>query len=180
MDRVFPSAEAISVICAELVSPFKNQFDVIAAPATGGVVLSFESARQTAESGYYVSTVWADKKGDGFAFERAGFSDHLNGARVLMLEDLLTTGGSVATVCREAEKHGAEVVGVSAVCNRGGVTAKQLQVPRLESLTSVDFSAFAPEDCPLCKADIPIITNIGHGGDYQAKNPDYPGGYRPI
>ncbi len=94
-----------------------------------------------------------------------------------MVEDLLTTGGSVLKVCREAEKHGAEIIGVSVICNRGGVTAEQLGVPRLEALASVSFAAVDPGECELCKNNVPIVEDIGHGESYKAEHPDYEGGY---
>jgi orotate phosphoribosyltransferase len=175
LDPLFPEVALISSIGAELVRPFEGEFDTVASPATGGVVLAFASAMQA--SGGRASAVWADKSGDGFAFERAGFVDHLTGKRVLVVEDLLTTGGSVIKVCREAAEHGAELIGVSAVCNRGGVTAEQLGVPRLEALASVSFAATDPSECELCESGTPIVEDIGHGSEYKAAHPDYKGGY---
>lgn len=175
MDPLFPDVELVSSICAQLVRPFEGEFDTIVGPATGGVVLAFASAMQT--PGRRPAAVWADKNGDEFAFERAGFVDHLDGKRVLVVEDLLTTGGSVIKVCREAERHGAELIGVSVICNRGRVTAEQLEVPRLEALVSVNFTATDPDGCELCKSGVPIVEDIGHGGDYKTKYPEYEGGY---
>jgi orotate phosphoribosyltransferase len=150
MDPLFPDVALVSAIAAELVRPFAGEFDTVASPATGGV---------------------------GFAFERAGFAHHLTGKRVLVVEDLLTTGGSVIGVCREVERHGGTLVGVSAICNRGGVTAAQLGVPRLEALATVSFEAVAAQECPLCAARVPIVEDIGHGAEYKAQHPDHPGGY---
>ena len=174
MDTLFPDVALVSAICAELVRPFVDEFDTVASPATGGVVLAFAAASQ---AGGDVAAVWADKSEDGFAFERAGFVAQLTDKRVLVVEDLLTTGGSVVGVCREIERHGGTVVGVSAICNRGGVTAEQLGVPRLEALATVSFEAVAEETCPLCAAHVPIVEDVGHGAEYKAEHPDYPGGY---
>jgi orotate phosphoribosyltransferase len=175
MDPLFPDVGLVSSMCAQLIRPFEGEFETVAGPATGGVVLAFACAMQTHSR--RPAAVWADKNGDEFAFERAGFTDHLTGKRVLVVEDLLTTGGSVLKVCREAEKHGAEIVGVSVICNRGGVTADQLEVPRLEALASVNFSAIDPDDCELCESGVPIVEDIGHGSNYKAEHPDYKGGY---
>ena len=175
MDPLFPDVGLVGSLCAELVRPFEGEFDTVASPATGGVVLAFSSACQT--PGVRPAAVWADKDGDDFRFERAGFVSHLAGKRVLVVEDLLTTGGSVLKVCREAEKHGAELVGVSVICNRGGVTAAQLGVPRLVSLASVNFAASDPDACELCTNGTPIVADIGHGSKYKAAHPDYKGGY---
>lgn len=175
MDPLFPDVDLVMSICKELVSPFRGEYTAVASPATGGVVLAFACAMCSYREGQVA--VWADKVGDDFAFERAGFVDHLIGRRVLVVEDLLTTGGSVIKVCREAEKHGATIVGVSAIVNRGGVTAQQLGVPRLESLASASLSAVDPRDCKLCASGVPIVEDIGHGAAYKAEYPDYAGGY---
>lgn len=172
MDIMFPHTALVSELCKDLAAPFVGQFDSIAAPATGGIVLSVLTALNTGTKG-----VWADKAGDGFAFERAGFAEQIKGKRVLVVEDLLTTGGSVEKVCREIEKAGGSVVGVSVVCNRGGVTAEALKVPQLNALATVSFEAVEPDACELCTAQVPIVEDMGHGDDYKAAHLDYPGGY---
>ena len=96
---------------------------------------------------------------------------------MLIVEDLLTTGGSVEKVAREIEKVGGSVVGISVVCNRGGVNAEQLNVPRLTALAEVDFTAVEPADCELCAIHTPIVEDMGHGDDYKKEHPEYAGGY---
>lgn len=184
MDPLFPNIKLMWQIGVELWGLFAGtRFEVIASPATGGIALAYATAYtlhyevDVGGGGPAVPVVWADKVGDDFAFERAGFSDHLKGKRVLVVEDLLTTGGSVVKVCREAERLGAEIIGVSAIVNRGGVTAEQLGVPRLESLASVSFTAVDADECELCESGVPIVEDIGHGADYKAEHPDYKDGY---
>jgi hypothetical protein len=58
------------------------------------------------------------------------------------------------------------------------VTAEDLGVPDLFSLVNVRYEEFAPDECPMCQGLVPINTGLGHGKDYQATQPDYPGGYR--
>lgn len=174
MDPIFPNIQLMWEIGRALwPGSTKIYPEVVAAPATGGIAVAYA----TAFSRLAVSVVWADKVGDDFAFERAGFIDQLKGKHVLVVEDLLTTGGSVTKVCREAEKHGAQIMGVSAIVNRGGVTANQIGVPSLKSLAKVNFSAVNPEDCELCARGVPIVEDIGHGAGYKQSHPDYKGGY---
>lgn len=187
MDPIFPNIELMWHIGVELWVPFvDSKVQVIAAPATGGIVVAYATAYSwryevdVGSGGPAIPVVWADKAGDDFVFERAGFADRLKGKRVLVVEDLLTTGDSTYKVCREAERLGAEIVGVSAIVNRGGVTAEQLGVPRLETLASVSFSAVDPDSCELCQAEVPIVEDIGHGAEYKAKHPKYPGGYKKL
>ncbi len=175
MDPIFPDVSLIASMAALMVRPFESEFDTVAGPATGGVVLAFAAASQT--PGVRPAAVWADKDGDEFRFERAGFVDHLIGKRVLIVEDLLTTGGSVAKVAAEVERHGGFVIGVSTIVNRGGVTARQLGVPYLEALANVSFEAVDASECPLCDAGVPIVVDIGHGRAYKVAHPDYHGGY---
>lgn len=179
MDPLFPDTLLMGEIAKHLRDPFiDDRVEVITGPPTGGMLLAtFAAMYWPVSQGYRTELVWADKQGDGFAFERAGFADRLNGKKVLVIEDLLTTGGSVNKVCREAEKHDAEIIGVSAVCNRGGVTAADLGVPRLEVLSEVNFEAIDADQCPLCAEDRPIVEDIGHGTEYKSDHPDYSGGY---
>jgi orotate phosphoribosyltransferase len=178
MDPLFADVRLVSMICAELVRPFRDEFDTVAGPAMGGTILAFASACQVTDR--EVSAVWADKTANGFAFERAGFVARLAGKRVLIVEDLLTTGGSVVSVCDEVRRHGGRLIGVSTICNRGGLTAAQLGVPRLEALASVSFEGVDPDACSLCAVGIPIVEDIGHGAEYKARNPDYKGGYTTV
>lgn len=173
MDIMFPQVGLVSELCKDLIAPFAGEFDVVAAPATGGIELGVLSALAAGLPG-----IWADKDGEGgFIFERAGFIEQIKGKRVLVVEDLLTTGGSVEKVCREIEKVGGTVVGVSVVCNRGGVTAEQLTVPRLTALATVNFIASEEADCDACLGGVPIVEDMGHGDDYKRTHPDYVGGY---
>jgi orotate phosphoribosyltransferase len=180
MDPIFPDLYVLSGFCRGLGKPFRDDdVAVIAGAATGGIPLAVLTALGLSGGNPALApaAVWADKTDEGFAFERAGFAGRLANERVLVVEDLLTTGGSVIKVCREAEKHGAKIVGVSVIVNRGGLSAKQLGVPRLESLASVSFQAVDADVCELCRDHVPIVEDVGHGSNYRNTHPDYPGGY---
>jgi orotate phosphoribosyltransferase len=93
---------------------------------------------------------------------------------------LLTTGGSVEKVCREVEKVGGKVIGVSVVCNRGSVAAEVLRIPRLHALAEVTFTANDADNCPECRSGMAIVEDMGHGDDYKKEHPDYAGGYEKL
>lgn len=176
MDPLFPETELLFELTKSLVKPFEGEFDTVVGPATGGIKLSILASLAAKKAG-----VWADKDGEGgFEFERAGFKRQIKGKRVLIVEDLLTTGGSVWKVARQIEEAGGTVVGISVVCNRGNVTAAQLSVPRLEWLFETNFAAQDPNNCELCAKHVPIIENIGHGDDYKKEHPAYAGGYEKL
>lgn len=158
-----------------------DKFDTVAGPATGGIILAQWTASAFSTQDHPVATVWADKVGDGqFDFERSGFKEQIKGKKVLVVEDLLTTGGSVEKVCRLVESYGGDLVGVSVICNRGSVTADDLKVPRLEALAEVRFEAQDPENCDLCAQSVPIVEDLGHGDDFKKEHPDYQGGYQKL
>ncbi len=104
-----------------------------------------------------------------FVFNR-GYAARLLGKRTLVVEDVLNTGGSALEVVLAARKAGANVVAVGALCNRGGVTTAQLgDVPKLFALIDVKLDAWEPQDCPLCKAGVPINTTVGKGREFLAQ-----------
>lgn len=178
MDPLFPQTELGRSIGKALTAPYLGKFSTVAGPATGGIVLAQWAANAASSAAQPVAAVWADKKeGRQFEFERSGFIAELAGKDVLVVEDLLTTGGSVEKVCRKIEEYGGNIVGVSAVCNRGGVTAEDLGVPQLEALANVSFEAQDPAQCELCAQGVPIVEDIGHGDDYKKAHPEYEGGY---
>jgi orotate phosphoribosyltransferase len=173
-DMIYPFPRLVNDLGHALIQPFKGMYDVVVGPAMGGTLLSYASAYNSPGG---TPGIWADKAGNDFVIERAGFAEFLPGKRVLVVEDLLTTGGSVIKVCQQVILHGGILVGVSAIVNRGGVTAADLGVPLLESLASVDIETWEPADCPSCAARIPIVVDVGHGAVFMRDNPNYPGGF---
>jgi orotate phosphoribosyltransferase len=91
----------------------------------------------------------------------------IKGKKVVVVEDVITTGKSVKGTIEAVTKGGGEVVMVAAICNRGGVTALDLDVPYLHSALNFKFETFdpkSPQGCPICQLGvIPINTEFGHG-----------------
>lgn len=178
LDRILPNVGLMASICRELASPYQGKVDVVAGPAVGAIVLAVLTAQALSEGSSEIPAVWADKEQEGiFRFSRAGFADRLRHQRVLVVEDFITTGGTVAKICREVRSLGGTLVGVSAICNRGGVTAGQLSVQQLNVLAEIDFASFAAEDCPLCADAVSVVVDVGHGAEFRQKHPDYRGGF---
>jgi orotate phosphoribosyltransferase len=141
-------------------------------------VLAVLTAQALSEGGIEIPAIWADKVQEGvFRFTRTGFAERLRHQRVLVVEDFITTGGPVTKVCHEVESLGGDIIGVSAICNRGGVTAEQLSVPQLCVLAEMNAASFLPENCPLCAEQVMIVVDVGHGTDFRRQHPYYPGGY---
>lgn len=174
-DAIYPHTRETSELCLQIAEEFNvSSIQVVIAPAVGGVILSQWTAYHlTRIRGLEVLGVYADKTTvdgkDDFVIKR-GYEKIIHNKRVLVVEDLLTTGGSVRKVVKAVRAHGGDVIGVGVLCNRGGVTEADLgDVPRLVALTNVKMETWTEEECPLCKEGVPINTSIGHGRDFLAR-----------
>lgn len=170
-NAIYPYTREISRLCRGIAERFKGQgIDVVVGPATGGIILSQWVAYHLSDiEGREVLSVYADKDGDGFVIKR-GYDALIKGKRVLVVEDLVTTGGSLRKVIETARTIGAEVAGAVAVCNRGGVTKEMIgNPPEFVSLLSVDLEQWPEESCELCQSGIPVNTEVGHGKEYLAR-----------
>ncbi|MBI4239762.1 phosphoribosyltransferase, partial [Candidatus Uhrbacteria bacterium] len=170
-DAVFAYAREMEKLGMAIAEKFSNaHIDVILGPVVGGAILAqWTASALSNKGGQEVLAVYADKgekDGDGtdtFMIKR-GYDTLIKDKRVLIVEDILTTGGSVRKVVAVAREEGADIIGVCALCNRGGVTPHDIgDVPRLEALISVVFEIFDASDCPLCKEERPVNTQFGKG-----------------
>lgn len=93
------------------------------------------------------------------------------GKNVLIIEDVASSGGSVLATIKAVREAGGEVIGVAVVCNRAGITAKDLGVPKLFTLFDIPIQMFKEEECPLCAQNIPIEMGVGHGEDFYSRHP---------
>ncbi len=123
--------------------------EAVAGPALGGIILAHEVARALG-----VRSLYAEKVEGGMAFRR-GFRLR-PGERVLVVEDAVTTGGSVRRVLDLVRAAGAVPVGVGAVVDRSGGGADFGAVP-FRALARVDVPSYDPDGCPLCRAGIPLV-----------------------
>ena len=121
--------------------------DVVLSPALGGVIIGHEVARALA-----VRALFAERA-DGSLTLRRGFSLS-RGERVLVVEDVVTTGGSTRETIDVATSAGAQVVGATALIDRSGGTA-QLGVP-FEALARLSLPTYEPSTCPLCAKGLPV------------------------
>lgn len=145
--------------------------DVVLGPTVGGALLAQDVAFELGERlGHEVLSVYADKaeSGDERILKR-GYNKVVTGKRCLIVDDVVTTGGSVKKTKDAVERAGGIVIGIIVICNRGGVTAEDLGVEWFLSLLRVDMMSYAPDECPLCKGGIPINVEVGHGAKFLAE-----------
>jgi orotate phosphoribosyltransferase len=139
-------AEALGRAIAERVKPLRAT--VVLSPALGGVVIGHEVGRALG-----VRAMFAERQ-DGVLALRRGFT--LGEAdRVLVVEDVLTTGGSTRETMQVASAAGAHVVGVASIVDRSGGLAR-FGVPFVP-LISVDLPTYPPAACPLCAQGLPAV-----------------------
>jgi orotate phosphoribosyltransferase len=127
-----------------LVARWPEGFDVVAAPAVGAVVFGFATALAAGARSIFSERV------DGEMSFRRGF-DISAGERVLVVEDVVTTGGSAAEVVQLAARTGGSIVGVGALVDRVDPSRQPLGAS-LRALITLEAKSWAPEQCPLCAA----------------------------
>jgi orotate phosphoribosyltransferase len=120
---------------------------VVLSPALGGVVIGQEVGRALG-----VRAIFAERQ-DGALTLRRGFTLGAHD-RVLVMEDVLTTGGSTRETMQVARAAGAQVVGAASIVDRGGASAG-LDVPFF-ALFDVALPAYEPDNCPLCADRVPV------------------------
>jgi orotate phosphoribosyltransferase len=120
---------------------------LVAGPTTGGIIISYEVARILGVRG-----IFAESANGRREFQR-GFTI-ASGERVLVVDDVLTTGGSVRDVVDAVRATGGEVVAVAVLIDRTGGTA-DFRVPFFACLT-LDIESYEPGQCPLCSKGVPL------------------------
>ncbi len=147
--RILQWPDLTGELCRQIADHFRGQANLVAGPTTGGVILSYETARHLG-----LRSVIAERadSGKGREFKR-GFEIG-PGDRVLVVDDVLTTGGSVQDVLDAVRARGAEVTGVGLLVDRSGGKA-QFGVPAFACLT-VDVASWAPDECQLCRDGVPL------------------------
>jgi orotate phosphoribosyltransferase len=139
-------AEALGAALAERVRALAA--DVVLSPALGGIVIGQDVGRALG-----VRAIFAERQDGGLAMRR-GFS-LLSSDRVLVVEDVVTTGGSTRETIDVARAAGAVVVGAASIIDRSGGN-QGLDVP-YRALAAVSFPTYQPDACPLCTAGLPVV-----------------------
>src|SRR5436190_6575113 len=136
--------------------------DLVAGPTTGGIILAFEAARQLGVRGIFAEEVRAADGTPSRAFRR-GFRIE-PGERVLLVDDILTTGGSLLAMLPAVEATGGEIVGCEVLVDRSGGLASLTsptsgRVYPLRALWSLDLPTYepGPATCPRCAAGEPLV-----------------------
>lgn len=175
-DAVYLHTKEASKIGKLFADKFKHKaIDIVVAPAVGGTILSQWTAFHLSKlAKKEVLSAYTEKdKGtlagasDSEQIFRRGYDKVVKNKKVLIVEDLTTTGISVKKVVEAVKKIGGKVIAVCVMVNRDpkNVTSQTIGAP-FSALGVLRAKAFEENKCPLCKQHVPINTAVGHGKKY--------------
>ncbi|HNY37043.1 MAG TPA: orotate phosphoribosyltransferase [Petrotogaceae bacterium] len=139
--------EKTQTVLNQVAQKLKNlEFDIIVGPAIGGIVPAYELARLTGKICMY-----AERENDVMTLRR-GF-ELFPGQKVIICEDVITTGKSSMEVAKVISSYGAEVVALACIVDRSSET---LTLP-VYSAIKMEIETYEKDNCPLCKQNIPYV-----------------------
>ncbi len=147
--RVFERPRFTERLCAGIVERQSAPVDAVAGPTTGGILLAHEVARQLGTRALYAER---EAGSTGRVFRRG--QTLARGERVLVVDDILSTGGSLGDTIALLRAHGATPVAAAVLVDRSG--GADLGVP-LQALWTTTSEAYAPDSCPLCARGLPAV-----------------------
>ncbi|HEX9614795.1 MAG TPA: orotate phosphoribosyltransferase [Bacteroidota bacterium] len=155
--RVLQYPKYLHLFAGEIAKHFEySEVEVVISPALGGIVVGTEVGRMLG-----TRTIFAERKNQAMEIRR-GF-ELRTGERVLVVEDVVTTGGSVFEAVDLVKKAGAVLAGVGYIVDRSN--GKLKFESKQYSVLQLDVVAYKPEECPLCKQGS-IVVKPGSRGNY--------------
>jgi orotate phosphoribosyltransferase len=171
-DAIYPHTKEISSICMEIAQRYKDKgIEIVAAPALGGIILSQWTAYHLTElTGKEVLGVYTEKTPDKEQIFTRNYDKLVSGKKVLIVEDITTTGGSIIKVIKSVKEAGGMIAGIVVLANRDpdNINSTTLGFP-FEAIAEIKLYAWDEKDCPLCKKEIPVNTKVGKGREYLEK-----------
>ena len=147
--KVLQYTDHTSTICEIIANYFQDHdIDTVISPAIGGIVVGQEVARQLG-----ARFIFAERENKDLTLRR-GF-EIAEGEKVLVCEDVVTTGGSVFEVINIVKNGGAELVGVGMIVDRSNGKV-DFGVPQISTL-QMEVVSYTPEECPMCKEGTPAV-----------------------
>ena len=143
--KLFVQPSSAEKVCAALAEKLRDagiKADMVISPAIGGILMGYEVARQLG-----LPNIFAERENGDMTLRR-GFTIE-KGAKLIVTEDVVTTGGSVQEVIKLVNDLGGEVVAVASLVDRSN--GKVDFGVKFVNLISMDVVSYEPEDCPLCK-----------------------------
>jgi orotate phosphoribosyltransferase len=149
--RVLQFPNYTEQLCRMIAEHFRSEeVQLVAGPTTGGIILAFEVARQLGVRAAYAE----QEPGGERAFRRGARIEP--GERVLVVDDIMTRGGSIRDVISAVTKDGGQVIGVGVLVDRSDQPV-DFGVPLFSCHRAIPPPTYAPQDCPLCAAQVPLV-----------------------
>ncbi|MGQ9631210.1 MAG: orotate phosphoribosyltransferase [bacterium] len=155
--KVLQYPHHIQSLCSILAERFRgDNVQLVVGPAIGGIIIAYEVAKNLNTRAYFL-----EREGGKLTLRR-GFQIE-PGERVLVVDDIATTGGSVREVVDAVRSHGGIPVGIGLLCDRsGGSVGQVLNLSygniKKEALATLKMATYTPEDCPLCQRGLPLTS----------------------
>ena len=165
-DFLYPHTKETSRICELMAEKYKDaNIEVVVGPALGGIILSQWTASHLSKIyGKEVLGIYTEKSLDGGQMFTRGYEKYIKeGKRVLVVEDIITTGGSIFKAISAVKEAGGNVVGACAMVNKNKNLNKTMFGVPFDTLTDLFVDTYSADSCPLCKSGVPVNPNVGHG-----------------
>lgn len=171
-DALYPHTQFASEVGKMFAEKYKlDNIEAVVSPALGGIVLSQWTAYHLSQiTNKEVLGIYTEKDEDKNQIFKRGYDKLIQNKRVLVIEDITNTGGSVKKVIESVKNAGGEVAAVGVMVNRDeeNITSDFIGAP-FSALAIVKAQAWDEKDCQLCRQDVPVNTSVGHGKEFLEK-----------
>lgn len=170
-DFLYVHARETSSIGRIFAEKYKNDnIEIVVGPALGGIILSQWTAYHLSDiTGKDVLGVYTEKDENGGQVFTRGYDNFIRGKRVLIVEDIVTTGSSLLKTREAVRLAGGNLISACAMVNKNkDLSSSSLGAP-FDYLSSLFVDTYDEKNCPLCKNNIPINTTVGHGKKFLKK-----------
>lgn len=168
-NALYPHTKYTSRIARIIADKYKyTPVHIVVGPSLGGIILSQWTAHHLSILQQTdILSIYTEKTPDNDQILTRGFDKLVKGKKVLVVEDIVTTGGSVQKVINSITKAGGAVVAVCSIVNKDprNIDPAFIGAP-YTYLTTYDTEVYDEKDCPLCRQHTPINTTLGHGRQY--------------
>lgn len=164
-DFLYPHTKETSRVCEIFAEKYKDSnIEVVVGPALGGIILSQWTAHYLSEIySREVLGVYTEKTSDGGQAFTRGYEKYVKGRKVLIVEDIVTTGRSLLKTAEAVKNVGGNIVAVCAMVNKNENLNKSTLGVDFDSLADLFITTYSVENCPLCKTEVPVNVTVGHG-----------------
>ncbi len=171
-DALYPHTKFASEVGKMFAEKYKDDdIETVVSPALGGIILSQWTAYFLSQlTGKEILGLYTEKDENKNQIFKRGYNTLVKGKRVLVIEDITNTGGSVKKVIQSVREAGGNTVAVGVMVNRDpkNITSDFIGAP-FSSLATVQAEAWDEKDCQLCKQKIPVNITVGHGKEFLTK-----------